>query len=140
MSTFKNWTDADITAREARLRKPRVKESFTTEPTDAAPLGDEIKALHLPFKVWLDGHNLLYIYSRPDRPTGQEPGVADFSVFHLRRAVFVEFKAHPEPEKKLSKAQRDWRNKAIAAGMVYICTNSVQLGTMAVKEELELQL
>ena len=107
-------------------------------PTPEYEEGEEIKSLHEPFAKWCDVHQLLYVHSRSDRATTNECGVADFVVMHLGMAALVEFKAHENPEKKLSKAQRDWRDKALAAGIGYIVTNSVQEATKFCIKELEL--
>lgn len=63
---------------------------------------DEVRDLHIPFKDYLGRKAVAYIYSRPDRPTGQEPGVPDFCFAYRGRPIGIEFKL---PKKKPRKTQ-----------------------------------
>ena len=99
----------------------------------------EIKNLHEPFEKWLrlNADCLLYIHSRPDMPTTNQKGCPDFVVIGRGgHAAFVEFKAHKEPDKHLTKDQEQWAATSMLFGIPYLCTNDLQAACQFVKKQL----
>jgi hypothetical protein len=73
-------------------------------PRHEAEATREVKDLHDPFKLLLDGKRIPFVYSRPDKPTGQRKGLPDFIFAVAGIPVAIEFKL---PGKKPRKDQRD---------------------------------
>lgn len=73
MQPFKNWTEADVAAHNARvLRKPQQV---------SGPREDELESdLHQDISDYCRGKGWLVIHSRMDRKTTQAVGVSDFVI------------------------------------------------------------
>jgi len=64
----------------------------------------EVEDLHKPFQKMLEARRIAYIYSRPDKPTGQRVGLPDFCFAVAGIPVAIEFKL---PGKKPRKSQHN---------------------------------
>ena len=107
-----------------------------TQPTKAER-GAE-RELHVAFENWCRLNNLVVIHSRFGVKATTEPGTPDFAVFDGPRYCFVEFKAHKDPVKHLSKEQQDWIYAAKFRAVQVAVVNSVENAIAYVKQELHL--
>ena len=141
MSFSRQWYEETKQRLESKLRKTTVgKENLTEEPADAAPLGEEIKALHEPFIQWMNLHQILYVHANPTKKSTVQKGQADFICLRCGAGCAVEFKALADPESGLSQEQRDWRDWAQRCEVPCIVTNSLSEAKKFVTRELELSL
>lgn len=134
-SPFADWTQADADRHNAK-GKATIKESSIVG--EACALGDEIKALHVPFQQWCNLYQILYCCSNPTAKSSVASGRADFLVLKNGCGAAIEFKSLADPEKGLSQAQRDWRDKAQRCEVPYLLTNNLAEAIKFVTRELKL--
>ncbi len=128
-------------ARHNAKGKPTDKESLSVaEPSDACPLGEEIKGLHAPFMQWLNLHEILFIHANPTKKSTVQKGQFDFVCLRFGAGCACEFKALADPESGLSQDQKDWRDWAERAEVATLVTNSLSEAMKFVVRELELNL
>ena len=138
-------TPQQLQEMQTRLERNRKRQVDATKALPSEVLAKPTKAergaereLHVQFENWCRLNDLVVIHSRMDRATTTEKGVPDFAVFAFERYCFVELKAHPNPEKHLSKAQQNWIAKAAFRGIKVAVVNSVESAISYTKSELNL--